>query len=203
MRRRLVTAVSVALLWAAACSGSDGNSDGPIDTTAPAAEPTTDAEAVADPDPDQPVDTTASVPTSEPGGSQAPPDDFCDAIGAIRSADFELEETFGDEARALFADVSSSAPPAIADEVATVVDTLDAIAEIGISEDEDDPVAIDAAFEILLDPAYLEANETLVAYTSETCGIDLAAGDELEVEQLDLDELDPEGSDDDLDDDGG
>ena len=72
--------------------------------------------------------------------------------------------------------------------MATVVDTLEAVAEIGITEDESDPAAIEAAFEILLDPVYTEANEQLVAYTSETCGIDLDDGDDLE--ELDRGELD-------------
>ena len=117
--------------------------------------------------------------------------EFCDAISAIQSAEFELEETFGPEARQLFSDVQASAPPGIADDVATVIGTLDAVAGLGISMDDDDPAAVEAAFEILLDPDYTDANERLTEYTSEVCGITLGEGDDA---GIDLDDL--EGFDD-------
>lgn len=132
-------------------------------------------------------DDDNAVPIRSAGGSV---DDFCAAISAIRAADFELEETFGVQARTLFDDVQSAAPEAIADDVATVVKALDAIAEIGISADEDDPASVDAAFEILLDPAFTEANENLADYTARTCGIDLTEGSADEIDLADLAELD-------------
>ena len=132
-----------------------------------------------------PADSSADAAVS---GSNV---DFCAAISAIQSAEFELEETFGPDARQLFADVRAAAPSEIAEEVATVVETLDAIAGLGISMDEDDPAAVDAAIEILLDPEYTDANERLGEYTSKTCGIELGDGGD---DDLQLDDL--EGFDD-------
>ncbi len=129
-----------------------------------------DPSATAAPtDPAQSGDDVAASPGSV--------DDFCAAISAIQSADFELEETFGPEARVLFDDVQSAAPPEVASDVSVVVGALDALAELGISTDENDPIAVEAASEILLDPAFSEANANLVAYTSEACDIELDAGD--------------------------
>lgn len=173
--------MSVVLLGASACSASDSVPDGS------SAIPGSEEQGAA---PSESSDTDQSA-----DGSSG---DFCAAISAIQSANFELEETFGDEARRLFDDVQSSAPREIADDVGTVVATLDAIAELGVSTDEDDPVAIDAAFEILLDPDFTEANDNLAVYTSQACGIDLADGDDLDVDELGgLDGFDdPEGLDD-------
>lgn len=181
MHRRAAIVVSLALFGVSACSGSGSGPD-----AAPAASQDSAVEATStvggdEPDPSdtaEPSDVADNAPTSDV--------EFCAAIDAIQSAEFELEETFGAEARALFDDVRSAASPEIADDVATVIETLDAIAEIGISEDVNDPVAFDAAAEILLDPDFTEANENLVAYTSQACGIDL--GDDGDTD-LDLDDL--------------
>lgn len=155
--------IAVVVVSATACSGSDDDSGETEGAVSAATEPDADASA-------EPTDA-----------------DFCAAITAIQTAEFELEETFGTEARALFTDVQTAAPDEIADDVATVIATLDAIAEIGISADENDPEAVDEAFEILLDPEFTEANENLEAYTSQVCGIDLGAESE---DEIGLDELD-------------
>ena len=161
-RRAAIFVVSLGLLGVSACSGSGGGSD---------ADPA--------PSPDSAVDV-ASASVVE----------FCAAISAIQSAELELEETFGPEGRALFDDVQSAAPPEIADDVATVIDTLDAIAKVGISADENDPVAFDAAAEILLDPDFTEANENLEQFTSQACGIDLGNDDDVDLELDDLEGFD-------------
>lgn len=155
MSRRAPAILSFALLGAAACSGSSDGSDGAASATTP--------------------DT--SVEASEA--------DFCAAVVAIQEADFEVEETFGIDARRLFDDVQSAAPPEIADDVKTVIDTLEAIAALDVSTDEDDPAAFDAAFEILLDPDFTEANENLEEYTSKACGIELSDGDLEDLEDPD------------------
>ena len=170
MQRCVAIILSVVVLSVSACSGSD------------TVEVTTSVEA-------GPVEGAAtaeagSVESVEEGSVSTA--DFCDAIAAIESAEFELEETFGPEARQLFDDVQSASPPEIADDVATVIDTLEALAEVGISTEDDDPEALDAAFEILLDPHFTEASENLEVYTSAACGIDLGDDDDTD---LDLDDL--------------
>jgi hypothetical protein len=176
MHRRAATVVSLALLGVSACSSSGGSSgDAPAATPDSAVEVATTVE-------DDTIDTAVDARASE--------GDFCSAISAIQSAEFELEETFGPEARELFGEVQSAAPPEIAGEVATVIDTLDAIAEIGISTDENDTLAIDAAFEILLDPGYTDASEKLEEYTSQVCGIDLGDGDDADLELDGLERFD-------------
>ncbi len=167
MSRRAVVAVAVALLTASACSGGGASGD------------------VPEPE----VEVDSAVDAGDTAGSEPSDADFCAAISAIQTAEFELEETFGPEARTLFADVQRAAPDEISEDVATVVATLEAIAEIGISADEDDPEAVDEAFEILLDPEFTEANENLEAYTSQACGIDLGEESEGEIGLEDLDDL--------------
>ncbi|MGB3734503.1 MAG: hypothetical protein WA964_06085 [Ilumatobacter sp.] len=175
MHRRVVILVSVALLGVSACTSSDSSSDAEGDET----DTTTDTAAIAAAD--DPSATAAATDPAQSGddvaASPGSVDDFCAAISAIQSADFELEETFGPEARVLFDDVQSAAPPEVASDVSVVVGALDALAELGISTDENDPIAVEAASEILLDPAFSEANANLVAYTSEACDIELDAGD--------------------------
>lgn len=165
MHRRAVSVISAGLLCFSACSGSGGSSGASADSAADVATSIEDDTA-------QPVDTADT--TDDTGASDV---DFCAAISAIQSAEFELEETFGPDARQLFTDVQASAPPEIADDVATVIATLDAIAALGISMDENDPEAVDAAFEILLDPDYTDASENLEEFTSDACGIDLGDDD--------------------------
>jgi hypothetical protein len=178
MHRRAATVVSLALLGVSACSGSGGSAaDAP--TTTP--DSTVEVEATVE---DDTVDT--AEPTGAVADGRASEGDFCAAISAIQSAEFELEETFGPEARDLFGDVQGAAPQEIASDVATVIETLDAIAAIGISTDENDPIALEAASEILLDPDFTDANENLVEYTSQVCGIDLDAGDDGDLELDDL-----------------
>ncbi|MEP1125102.1 MAG: hypothetical protein ABJH68_14555 [Ilumatobacter sp.] len=185
MHRHHAIAMSVLLLGAAACSASGSASDG---------DPASAGSEVRGAVPSESSDSWQSADGSSDG--------FCTAISAIQSADFELEETFGNEARQLFDDVQSSAPREIADDVGTVVAALDAIAELGVSTEEDDPVAIDAAVEILLDPDFTEANENLAAYTSEACGIDLGEGDDVDFDDLGgLDDVDA-GDESDVDSDG-
>lgn len=167
------TVVCLALLGGSACSGSDGDSNDAAATSA---------------------DTDIAVTNSVEAGAAESADaddngsanDFCGAITAIQSAEFELDETFGPDARQLFDDVQSAAPPAIADDVATVIDALEELAAVGISTDDDDPEALDAAFEILVDPHFTEASENLEEYTSEACGIDLADGDDADFELDDV-----------------
>lgn len=184
--------VTLALVGLSACSGSDASSDAAASTSP---EETSDVRVDDGSIPDAANDSTDSASTD--GSSPAPTDgsstvevDFCDAISAIQTARFELEETFGPEARRLFADVRSAAPTEVADDVATVVAALDALAEIGVTTEEDDPVAVDAAFEILLDPDYIDASENLVEYTSQECGIDLDDGDDADLDFEDLDGFD-------------
>lgn len=171
MLRRVVIVVGVALVGGAACSGgssSGGSSSGESETVPRAA-----------------ADPSGEVPDATESDTE-----FCGAIEAIQSADFELEETFGVEARALFDDVRDAAPPEIAGDVETVIETLDALAELGISVDDDDPAALDAAFEILVDPVYTEANSNLAAYTSDACGIDLVVDDDGDIDLDDLEGFD-------------
>ena len=179
LRRAAVLTYLVALV-ATACSGSDGDS-----STTPAPPPDLVTDVVAT----EPIDSNTAEPADSAEGPSASVAEFCTAISAIQSAEFELEETFGPAARQLFDDVQAAAPPEIADDVAIVIETLDAIAEVGISADENDPEAIDAAFEILLDPDFTEANERLEEYTSQACGIDLGDGDETDLEVLELDDI--------------
>jgi len=190
MHRRAVPLVTVVLLGVAACSGdSDGADDDSV--TPPGSVSVEAAPALDDESSDsgsndaaEPADSTPDVATS-PGSVE----DFCAAISAIQSADFELEETFGPDARILFDDVRSAAPPDVASDVMTVIETLDAIAELGISLDDDDPIAFKAASEILFDPDFTEANANLAAYTSDACGIELDAGDvDADVQLDDIDE---------------
>ncbi len=185
MHRRAAFVISLALVGVSACSGSGGSSD-----ATPASSPDSAVEAAPTigSDATEPNDTADVAPVSDVASASVV--EFCAAITAIRSAEFELEETFGPEARALFDDVQSAAPPEIAEDVATVIDTLDAIAEVGISADEDDPVAFDAAAEILLDPDFTEANENLEEYTSQACGIDLGDGDDADIDLDDLEGFD-------------
>ncbi len=175
MHRRAATVVALALLGMSACSGSGGSAADAPSTT---------------PDSTVEVATTVEDDTAEPTGTVADrgasEGDFCAAISAIQSAEFELEETFGPEARDLFGDVQVAAPQEIASDVATVIEALVAIAEIGISTDENDSLALEAASEILLDPDFTDANENLVEYTSQVCGIDLDDGDDGDLELDDL-----------------
>lgn len=170
MHRRVATFVLLAVFGVAACSSSGGSAGDVPDSSSDV--------TVADPVVSAVGSSDTIAIASAPGG------DFCAAIGAIQTAEFELEETFGPTARQLFDDVQSASPPEISGDVAIVIDTLEAIAELGISTDEDDPEALDAAFEILLDPEFTEANERLEEYTSDTCGIDLGNGDETDLDDL-------------------
>lgn len=164
--------VTIPLLLITACTADDGAA---VDESGPADDPVADQPSSGSSD--------EAVSTAEPIENEtASVEDFCAGISAIRSADFELDQTFSPEARALFDDVRSAAPPEIADEVDTVISALDAIAEIGVSSDDDDLVAFDAAAEILLDPAYVDANERLAAFTSDACGIDLDEDSSAEID---------------------
>lgn len=190
MRPFSAMVVTLALVGLSACSGSDASSDAAASTSP---DETSDVGVDDGSFPDAAGDSTDPAPTD---GSSPAEVDFCDAISAIQNARFELEETFGPDARRLFADVQSAAPAEVADDVATVVAALDALAEIGVTTEEDDPVAVDAAFEILLDPDYIDASENLVEYTSQECGIDLDDGDDADLDFEDLDGFDEATSND-------
>ena len=153
MTRRIVALLSLVLLGASACSGISDETDEASSTDAAADISAADTDVVGD-----------------SGGTV---EEFCDAILAIRTAEFTNEDTFEAEAEALLNDVESAAPAEVADDVAIVVDALDAIADIGVVAGESDPVADDEALAILTDPDYVEANANLEAYTSESCGSDL------------------------------
>lgn len=116
--------------------------------------------------------------------------EFCDAIYAIQSAEFALEETFGPEARVLLADVQAAASPEISGDVATVINTLDAIAALEISTDDNGQMVLEDASDILLDPEFTEANANLEDYTLQTCGIDLGEGDDAGIDLDDLEVFD-------------
>ena len=187
MPRRVAILASAAVLVVSACSGSDDNSGNASATTPDSAVRGTDI-------PEGAIGAVTTEPAGDDTvesveGASASEAEFCAAISAIQTAEFELEETFGPEARRLFGDVQAAAPSDVAEDVAAVIDTLDAIAELGISTDENDPDAVDAAFEILLDPDFTEANQHLEDYTSEVCGIDMGDGDESDLDVLELDDL--------------
>jgi hypothetical protein len=178
MHRRAAAVISLGLLGllgGSACSGSGGDAAVPADS----------AEIE-----DRAAEAAPSAADGMPESAASDVDEFCAAISAIQAAEFELEETFGPEARQLFTEVQAAAPPEIAEEVATVIGALDAVAGLGISMDEDDPAAVDDAFEILLDPDYTDANERLSEYTSEACGIDLGEGDDADFQLDDLEGFD-------------
>lgn len=86
----------------------------------------------------------------------------------------DLEQRL-DEAAGAYADLRSSAPGAIDDEVDTLVDLVDAV--IGaVRANPDDPVAAaDQVRSVMADhPDAESASEAVTTYASTTCGIELA-----------------------------
>lgn len=102
------------------------------------------------------------------GGSPLSDEAFCALVEQTVDA---VDEAADDpEIFGLIAALATQAPNA---EVRRAMERFGEVAEKLEGLDENDPDAFGEAFALILDPSFIAATETLDAYFTETCGLDL------------------------------